>query len=393
MHPILLQFQEIFQRSYPGWVWRRYPKPVTDHVPVFTFHTVQPESFEAQLQFLKDNAYQTIPSRSLIRYIRDGEKIGDRAVMLTFDDGRKSVWSVAYPLLKKYNMCATVFLTPAIMDESRQLSKSIEDVWQAKADPDAVVHADQSDSPTLTWQEIQIIHQSGIIDFQCHSYSHQRIPVGPKITGFVSPEKIKSHYFKFGIPYFPEMLSEKADLRAYIGAPIYQMAPSLSGERMFINENLMKHCISFVSTHGGEKFFNQRGWQKILKKQAKEYCRINSTAHFESKNEQKERIITELIRAKDMIESHLRNHTVQCLAYPWGAGSDLAVQCSQEAGYQANFWSTLPGHSKNQIGNNPFFLVRLKHDFLWRLPGNGRRSLLDLFSFKLRRRAGGKIDY
>ena len=37
---------------------------------------------------------------------------GDHVTLLTFDDGRASVWSVAYPLLKQYGMRGVCFLIP-----------------------------------------------------------------------------------------------------------------------------------------------------------------------------------------------------------------------------------------------------------------------------------------
>ncbi|MBN2102750.1 polysaccharide deacetylase family protein [bacterium] len=393
MHPIILQFQEIVQGSYPEWIWKRSPKRIADYVPVFMFHTVQPDSFEAQLLFLKSNDYQTITTESLYRYIKYGEKHWDQAVMLTFDDGRKSVWSVAFPLLKKYEMQATVFLSPGIMDDSDRVSYNLDDVWQGRTKSDLIIKADQADFPTLTWKEIQHMHCSGLVDFQCHSFLHQRISVGPKIVNFVSPEIISAHYFKFGIPYYPDIIPGKTDQSAYMGAPVYQSAPSLSGYRMFIEDDLRKHCIAFVINHGGIHFFDQPEWKKILKKNVNSYRKTGSKYCFESEDEQKKRITAELIQARQTIESHLTGHTVRYLAYPWGTGSDVAVQCSREAGYTANFWSVLPGRSKNQVGSDLFHLVRLKHDFIWRLPGKGRYSLFKLGFLKLKRRIKGQIDY
>jgi len=393
IHPIFLQFQEIIGGSIPGWVWHRSPGWIGDHVPVFTFHTVKPDAFESQLRFLKENGYQTLTSEEHLQYVLKGKKNREKAVMLTFDDGRKSVWSVAGPLLKRYHMQATVFLSPGIMNNTETLSPKLDDPETRGKDTCAVYTCDQSDMPTLSWKEIRILHEERIIDFQCHSYAHQRIPVSPKVTGYVSPEMIRSHFFKFGIPYYPGILPMQSDPNKYLGAPVYESAPSLSGRRMYLEGELRMACIEYVRNHGGIQFFSRSGWQDELNRIAGKYSRKGSGNKYESDRDQKKRMTTELIKARQMIESHLPGHRVQHLAYPWGTGSDLAIHSSREAGYQSNYWSALPHRSCNRPGSDPFHLVRLKHDFIWRLPGEGRRSLKDLFLFKLKRRASGKIDY
>ena len=100
------------------WLNRRTPKvllyhacePVeSDFVRGLTSNTT-PEAFAAQLDFLQER-YQVIP----LALLEEGQ-IPDRAVVITFDDGYRSVYEAAYPLLGERGMPATVYLVTAVVD-------------------------------------------------------------------------------------------------------------------------------------------------------------------------------------------------------------------------------------------------------------------------------------
>lgn len=86
-------------------------------IPILMYHDVseetwglenlftKPEEFEKHLKYLKDNGFQTITFEDL-----DNISDFDKPILLTFDDGYVGNYLYAYPLLKKYNMKATVFI-------------------------------------------------------------------------------------------------------------------------------------------------------------------------------------------------------------------------------------------------------------------------------------------
>src|SRR5688500_1473809 len=96
----------------------RYPPFVTGgplpqgHIPVFVFHSLEPHRFARQLTHLADNGYVTLSADEYAQNLLGGRPAPARAVVLTFDDGRGSLWSVGYPLLRRFGMRGIVFLVP-----------------------------------------------------------------------------------------------------------------------------------------------------------------------------------------------------------------------------------------------------------------------------------------
>ena len=98
-----------------------------DHgIPVMTYHhilrdeentrfrhTSTPTSvraFSNQMTWLRDQGYTTLTMYQLEGYVRNKINLPAKAVVLTFDDGLKSVNRYAYPILKEYGFKATAFI-------------------------------------------------------------------------------------------------------------------------------------------------------------------------------------------------------------------------------------------------------------------------------------------
>lgn len=95
-------------------------------IPVLTYHylltdaentrflhtstTTSDDAFNRQMAYLKDAGYTTLSLYQLEDYLHNRINLPGRAVVLTFDDGLKSVCRYAYPLLKQYGFHATAFI-------------------------------------------------------------------------------------------------------------------------------------------------------------------------------------------------------------------------------------------------------------------------------------------
>ena len=95
-------------------------------IPILTYHhilrdeentrfrhtstTTSVRAFSNQMTWLRDQGYTTLTMYQLEGYIRNKMNLPARSVVITFDDGLKSVNRYAWPILRQYNFKATAFI-------------------------------------------------------------------------------------------------------------------------------------------------------------------------------------------------------------------------------------------------------------------------------------------
>ena len=75
--------------------------------------SVSPANFEAQMKFLVDSGCITITPDELYAGINGEIELPPKPVLITFDDGYIDNYTNAFPILKKYNLHATIFIIPS----------------------------------------------------------------------------------------------------------------------------------------------------------------------------------------------------------------------------------------------------------------------------------------
>jgi len=381
-------------RRYPDFVLSRRGRLSGGEIPVFTTHTVEPESFEEHLHHLVNNGYGTLSCDEFCD-ILSGARPGDgRSVLLSIDDGRRSVWTFAYPLLKKYGLRATVFLIPGFVPEASSCRPNLEDLWTGRCEPGDLQGDHTGGNPLVNWAEVARMHQDGTVTFQSHTCYHHHIFTGERIVDFYRPGR-GGMLYDLPMPPGWEQRIRDGDTEPLFGMPIYQHQALMAGRPRYIDDpETAELCVRHVARSGGADFFRRPSWRQELT----DLCRNrpvgrDSRPRFQTREEMTTAIREDLERSRRDIEDHLPGHRVRHLCYPYGVGSSLSVRLSQESGFVSNFWSIRKDRRTSRPGDDLFSIVRLKTDYILRLPGRGRRSLLSVLAAKARRRMNRSLDY
>ena len=161
------------------------PKPlsqdeISTQVPILMYHhlsedvtnseMVSPEQFEAQIRALSEAGYTGISFDELQAYVLRGEPLPEKPVVITFDDGYRSNYTLAYPILQKYSMKATIFAVGVSFGT------------------DHYKDTDYAITPHFGADEAAEMTASGLISIQSHTYDMHQWP--PYETGSAVRENI-----------------------------------------------------------------------------------------------------------------------------------------------------------------------------------------------------------
>lgn len=176
------------------------PKPIPVHsgrtlnIPILTYHfignnpnpndkardnlSVTPDKFDEQMAFLAKNGYQAISFDTLYAILKGQTSLPTKPVILSFDDGYVDFYLNAYPILRKYNLNAVVFVPTGLIGGSYYMN----------------------------WAQIKEINGSGLVSFQAHSVSH------PNLTSLTDDQ------LKF------QLSESKKVLESQLGKPVNTIA-------------------------------------------------------------------------------------------------------------------------------------------------------------------------
>lgn len=107
------------------------------------------EQFKEHLAELKNGQYTVLPLNEIVDRLEKGDSLPDRTVAITIDDAYRSVYEVAWPMLKEAGLPFTVFVAPEGLD---------------KQYPDY-----------MSWNQLRDLRDGGV-HIGHHSYSHAHLP-------------------------------------------------------------------------------------------------------------------------------------------------------------------------------------------------------------------------
>ena len=125
-------------------------------IPILCYHrfgtrstklNVTPAAFDAQMEYLAKNGYTVITMKRLARFLEGKEALPAKSVAITIDDGYRSTFEIAFPILRKHGFPATVFLYTDFVGAS----------------------------DAMTWAQMKDMTASGLVEIQPHSKSHANL--------------------------------------------------------------------------------------------------------------------------------------------------------------------------------------------------------------------------
>lgn len=126
-----------------------------------------PQSFEENVKVLLDNGYTTISMKELNDAYNGKMELPEKPILIHFDDGYYSNYEYIYPILKKYNIKASIYVVTDFVGKEINGSKY------------------------LGWDECKEMQNSGLVEIYSHSKRHvfyNRLPVNS-----VSSDVLKSY--------------------------------------------------------------------------------------------------------------------------------------------------------------------------------------------------------
>jgi len=370
-----------------------YPEFVTGgplargDIPIFVFHSLEPVSFERRLRYLDENGYRTLSGDELFYALMGATKVRDRAVALTFDDGRGSLWGVGLPLLKRYGMRGIVFLVPGRIPSGGGLPPTWDDVEAGRVAPARVLERESGDGALLSWVEIEAMARSGVFDFQSHTLTHARVHTRPKVVGFVTPASRRG-YDAFDLPLVEEDGRDLMGEEVPLGTPVLRSQPRTAEALRFHEEpSLRVACRAAVQDGGGVTFFERPDWERALRRLL---ARKRVPGRMETPEERERALSTELCDSKRMLEERL-GRPVLHLCYPWHTAGPTARRLARELGYRCGFGGKVKDAPIARPGGDPLSVPRIGEDYVELLPGRGRARLSSVLFAKWSRRFGRAV--
>ena len=266
-----------------------YNKTRKNFVLCLMYHSIDSEKnkggifvdeFEEHIKWIKDKKTFKMEELKGLDYT-----LPPNSILITFDDGYKNNYTLAFPILKKYNMKATIFLNTKFIEK---------------------------DEAYLNWDEIREMYESGLIDFQLHTHSHQLTVKDIEVLAFYDNES--SPYFKresYSL-FFDGNYDEKKDAKKLNGLPVFKLRSKISIPGYKPKKNFVEKYRSIVELQENKfekekkKFLN-----RLFKEKKDEFFDKISEEQF------KETVKFEILENKKIISEKL-GKVPDCLAYPWG---------------------------------------------------------------------------
>lgn len=141
-------------------------------------YVISREQLVSDLEHIKNQGYTTVTVKDLTDYVSGKGNLPPKPIMLTFDDGHETAYTILYPLLKEMGMCAVVSVIGYLADLYTEID-------------------DHNDAYSyLTWDEIKELSDTPEIEIQNHSFNMHSVEKGGRRGIAPMKNESRENYFE-----------------------------------------------------------------------------------------------------------------------------------------------------------------------------------------------------
>lgn len=265
-------------------------------IPWFLYHHigengVSKEWFEEHLKIIDRLKMKTLRNRDVKTTLEEKGKLDKNSILLTFDDGYYNNYKYAHPLLKKYNMKATIYLNTAYMEDEKNRKFEY-----------------------LSWKEIEEMSESGVWDIQLHSHRHMPIFVNINLERVVEEKDLLDRDIQY-------LYSGKAK----VGYPILGKRGEYSSKGIIVTEHAAEKFKNFYDNLNLEYPEKIKECQKYIDTSLKDWFK------YEDDTMAERRISMDLDENIRKIKEHCKI-TPTFFCWPWGHKNKMTVDIMKRKG-------------------------------------------------------------
>jgi len=224
--------------------------------------SASPHDFEEQVRFLK-KYFSILSFKQLEEHLKSSQNLPLNSLIITFDDGFRDNFTYAYPILKKYGIPATIFLTVENIESGqlywcdtvayylKVLNKKAEEVRDFLRNLKTIPNEERKrlihelvkqtgetprvpERQSLTWEEIKEMSEHGM-EFGSHTMTH------PVLSQLSRPEDLDY-----------EIVESKKRIEEKIWKPVIVFSYPVGGANAFneiVQEKIQQAGYSFAVSY------------------------------------------------------------------------------------------------------------------------------------------------